>query len=113
MNKNPYMMLAKVILPKEMTEYFDLTKVHTDEYNGEPRIHLYLDEKDKAPDGRTDLSPNGFYEESCMNDYPSVSTALYFMYVVAGGRMPMARAFRRTGRWLPRALATLRSLRLF
>ena len=70
MNENPYMMLAKVILPKEMTEYFDLTKVHTDEYNGEPRIHLYLDEKDKAPDGRTDLSPNGFYEESCMNDFP-------------------------------------------
>ena len=46
MNENPYMMLAKVILPKEMTEYFDLTKVRTDEYNGEPRIHLYLDEKD-------------------------------------------------------------------
>ena len=63
-------MLAKVILPKEMTEYFDLTKVRTDEYNGEPRIHLYLDEKDKAPDNRTDLSPNGFYEESCMNDFP-------------------------------------------
>ena len=70
MNENPYMMLAKVILPKEMTEYFDLTKVRTDEYNGEPRIHLYLDEKDKAPDDRTDLSSNGFYEESCMNDFP-------------------------------------------
>ena len=37
MNENPYMMLAKVILPKEMTEYFDLTKVRTDEYNGEPK----------------------------------------------------------------------------
>ena len=70
MNENPYMTLAKVILPKEMTTYFDLTKVRTDEYNGEPRIHLYLDEKDKAPDNRTDLSPNGFYEESCMNDFP-------------------------------------------
>ena len=45
MNENPYMMLARVILPKEMTVYFDLTKVRTDEYNGEPRIHLYLDEK--------------------------------------------------------------------
>lgn len=38
MNENPYMTLAKVILPKEMTTYFDLTKVRTDEYNGEPRI---------------------------------------------------------------------------
>ena len=62
MNENPYMMLAKVILPSEMTEYFDLVKVRTDEYSGEPRLHLYLDEKDKAPDARTDLSPNGFYE---------------------------------------------------
>ena len=70
MNENPYMMLAKVILPSEMTEYFDLVKVRTDEYSGEPRLHLYLDEKDKAPDARTDLSPNGFYEESCMNDFP-------------------------------------------
>ena len=42
--------LKLLTLPKEMTEYFDLTKVRTDEYNGEPRIHLYLDEKDKAPD---------------------------------------------------------------
>ena len=63
MTENPYMMLAKVILPSEMTEYFDLVKVRTDEYSGEPRLHLYLDEKDKAPDARTDLSPNGFYEE--------------------------------------------------
>ena len=70
MNENPYMMLAKVILPSEMTEYFDLVKVRTDEYSGEPRLHLYLDEKDKTPDARTDLSPNGFYEESCMNDFP-------------------------------------------
>ncbi len=45
-NSNPYMMLAKVILPSEMTEYFDLVNVRTDEYGGESRLHLYLDEKD-------------------------------------------------------------------
>lgn len=45
MNENPYMMLAKVILPSEMTEYFDLVKVRTDEYAQEQRLHLYLDEK--------------------------------------------------------------------
>ena len=60
MNDNPYMMLAKVILPSEMTEYFDLVKVRTDEYGGEPRLHLYLDEKDQVPDSRTDLSPTAF-----------------------------------------------------
>ena len=44
-------MLAKVILPSEMTEYFDLVKVRTDEYAQEQRLHLYLDEKDIAPEG--------------------------------------------------------------
>ena len=70
MNENPYMILAKVILPSEMTEYFDLVKVRTDEYAQEPRLHLYLDEKDITPAGHADLTPNGFYEESCMNDFP-------------------------------------------
>ena len=70
MNENPYMMLAKVILPSEMTEYFDLVKVRTDEYAQEQRLHLYLDEKDITPEGHADLTPNGFYEESCMNDFP-------------------------------------------
>ena len=53
MNENPYMMLAKVILPSEMTEYFDLVKVRTDEYAQEQRLHLYLDEKDITPDMQT------------------------------------------------------------
>ena len=61
MNENPYMMLAKVILPSEMTEYFDLVKVRTDEYAQEQRIHLYLDEKDITPEGHIDLTTNGFY----------------------------------------------------
>ena len=64
------MILAKVILPSEMTEYFDLVKVRTDEYAQEQRLHLYLDEKDITPEGHSGLTPNGFYEESCMNDFP-------------------------------------------
>ena len=63
-------MLAKVFLPSEMTEYFDLTDVRTDEYGGEPRVHIFLDEKEVAPEGCPDASPNGFYEESCMNHFP-------------------------------------------
>lgn len=70
MQDNPYMMLAKVFLPSEMTEYFDLVDVRTDEYGGEPRVHIYLDEKEVAPEGFPDASPNGFYEESCMNHFP-------------------------------------------
>lgn len=64
------MMLAKVFLPSEMTEYFDLTDVRTDEYGGEPRVHIFLDEKEVAPEGCPDASSNGFYEESCMNHFP-------------------------------------------
>lgn len=64
------MMIAKVFLPSEMTEYFDLTDVRTDEYGGEPRVHIFLDEKEVAPEGCPDASPNGFYEESCMNHFP-------------------------------------------
>lgn len=70
MQDNPYMMLAKVFLPSEMTEYFDLTDVRTDEYGGEPRVHIFLDEKEVAPEVCPDASPNGFYEESCMNHFP-------------------------------------------
>ena len=70
MKENPDMTLAKFILPSEMTEYFDLVNVRSDEYGGEQRLHLYLEEKASVPEGRPDLSPNGFYEESCINDFP-------------------------------------------
>jgi hypothetical protein len=53
-----------------MTDYFDLVKVSSDEYNCEARLHIYLDEKADVPQGREDLLPNGFYEESCINDFP-------------------------------------------
>ena len=70
MNENPYFLLAKFILPKEMLVYFDLESVRSDEYGGEQRLHLYLDEKELKPEGSPDASPNGFYEESCMNHFP-------------------------------------------
>jgi hypothetical protein len=33
MTENAYMTLVKFILPKEMTDYLDLVKVSSDEYN--------------------------------------------------------------------------------
>lgn len=70
MNNNPYILLAKYILPHEMYDYFDLVDVKEDEYDGEPRLHLSLDEKNTAPDNREDLIPNGFYEPCNINDFP-------------------------------------------
>ena len=70
MKDNPYMTLANFIHPGEMTEYFDLTKVESDWFGDEQRLHLYLDEKNLKPEGTPDAIPNGFYEESCINDFP-------------------------------------------
>ena len=33
-------------------------------------LQLYLDEKEIQPEVHTELSPNGFYAESCINDSP-------------------------------------------
>lgn len=70
MHMNPYLTLAKYILPSEIFEYFELTNVTEEQREGEMLLHLYLDEKLIAPEGYSDLSPNGFYAESCINDFP-------------------------------------------
>lgn len=70
MNENPYMTLAKFILPSEMTDYFDLIKFKLDQFGEEQRLHLYLDEKDIKPKDKPSAMPNGFYKESCINDFP-------------------------------------------
>ena len=96
MNENPYMTLAKFILPSEMTDYFDLIKVKLDQFGEEQRLHLYLDEKDI-------VSTTFLY----------ASIVQYSMCVVADGRTQKARVYRKIGRWLPKEPATRRSLRLF
>lgn len=70
MQQNPLVKLLSYILPAEFIEYFDLVDVTEEERGTELLLHLYLDEKDIQPDGHTDLSPNGFYAESCINDFP-------------------------------------------
>ena len=67
---DPYYVLAKYILPKEFNDYFEVTQVGEECLNGELLLHIYLDERDKAPTGHGKLSPNGFYEESCISDFP-------------------------------------------
>lgn len=70
METNAYKVLAGYILPREFNEYFDVVKVNEGVCGEELLLHIYLDELDIAPDGRTDLTPNGFYEESRINDFP-------------------------------------------
>jgi len=67
---NPYITLAKLILPQEISESFDLVKVEEKKEDGETLLHLYLAEFEIPPDHRTDLRPNGFYPEALMGDFP-------------------------------------------
>ena len=70
MSVNPYFILASYILPLEIAENFDLTDVREERLPESTILHLYLDERAIAPDGRIDLKPNGFYEESVITDFP-------------------------------------------
>lgn len=67
---NPYVTLAKMILPQEISESFDLVKVEEMQVGSEKVLHLYLDELETPPNLRTDLRPNGFYPEALMGDFP-------------------------------------------
>lgn len=60
--------LINYVLPKKITEYFDLVNISADE----GRLHLYSDETHKAPEEYLELHllPNGFYEESAIKDFP-------------------------------------------
>jgi hypothetical protein len=70
MTENAYKKLAGYILPTEFNDYFEVVDVTEDMSGFEQLLHIYLDELDIAPDGRTDLSPNGFYDEVRINDFP-------------------------------------------
>lgn len=67
-----YKLLVSYILPKEISESFDLVNVAEEKLhsNNHLMLHLYLDEKATPPDDRTDLKPNGFYPESNVLDFP-------------------------------------------
>lgn len=70
MNENPYIILARYILPQEFDNHFELTDVSEEKVEEEMLLHLYLDEKEEVPEGREDLVPNGFYQETRINDFP-------------------------------------------
>ena len=60
--------LLKYILPSEFITYFDIVSIQ--DLNG--TLHIFLDESAAVPEeySTLDLSPNGFYEECSINDFP-------------------------------------------
>lgn len=70
METNPYKLLARYILPKEFEDYFEVVEVTEEKIGSEMLLHICLDEKAEAPEGHEGAKPNGFYEETCINDFP-------------------------------------------
>ena len=70
MKGNAYVLLARYILPQEFEDHFELNDVSEEKVGAEMLLHLYLEEKDEAPEGREDLIPNGYYDELRINDFP-------------------------------------------
>lgn len=68
MNKNPYQALAEFVLPSELVDYFEITKVEP----SETALDVTLEERDLGVDGYANdsLRPNGFYEETLVRDFP-------------------------------------------
>ena len=70
MKGNAYVLLARYILPQEFEDHFELNDVSEEKVGAEMLLHLYLEEKDEAPEGREELIPNGYYDEMRINDFP-------------------------------------------
>jgi hypothetical protein len=66
--ENPYIRLAHYMLPEAIENSFDLVDVQQEGHE----LHLYLEEKAQVPKGyqSEELSFNGFYESSCIQDFP-------------------------------------------
>lgn len=70
MKQNPYVLLASYVLPQELSNYFEVVDVAEEKVDDELLLHIYLEELEAAPEGHADAVPNGFYEETRINDFP-------------------------------------------
>jgi len=69
MKENPLLLtLVKYILPEEIFQYFEITKI--EEHGKE--LHIYLDENPDKPDcySEYNLSSKGFHSEVTIKDFP-------------------------------------------
>jgi hypothetical protein len=69
MSQNPLLQsLVKYVLGSELVDYFDL--IHLEEIGD--TLHIHLDELNIVPEEYVSLalSPNGFYAESTIKDFP-------------------------------------------
>ena len=69
-NKELTSVLLSIIFPQEFIDHFEIVNIQKDELLGV--LHVYMDEFNVVPHEYVDLdlSPNGFYPPSCINDFP-------------------------------------------
>lgn len=67
---NPYVQLAMLVLPPEVSASFELVRVEVESVVDGTMLHIYLDEYNRPPSGKGKLRPNGFYPESIIRDFP-------------------------------------------
>ncbi len=69
-------MLASLVLPPSILDFFDVTGVDVEIVDPKPGefytqvVHIYLDEKDNRTEEFQDLRPNGFTEPTSIEDFP-------------------------------------------
>ena len=63
-------LLLSHILPKVVSENFELVNITDEPMEGSPVIHLHLEEHNRPPEDFPDAIPNGFYEASIVGDFP-------------------------------------------
>lgn len=69
MNNDAYIQLAKLVLPREVEEHFEITKVEVDDYLME--MHIHLDEKMNSFLLKSeDYESKGFMEAVSITDFP-------------------------------------------
>jgi hypothetical protein len=66
--------ILELVLPKEILEYFTVTKLTTQD----KEVHLFLDERNEVPDQYKGekLISKGFHPESVIQDFPLRNKAL-------------------------------------
>lgn len=75
-NNEHFNSLIKLLLPPEIFEYFDITKVDFKENE----VHVHLDEKAIKPEGYeiVKLISKGFHQASIIQDFPLRDKAMFF-----------------------------------
>ena len=66
--QNNYQTLVSLLLPEGILEYFDITDATSDKLG----LHIYLEEKNIAPQGYTSeqLVSKGFHDQIKVEDFP-------------------------------------------